>query len=687
MNRQRGILLGMILVQAAATAVLTETRLFPLLAGASACLAFFMPLSKTLSMRQRFYGLAALFLLLSLKMRLFPLDFPNRFSPFPNNYELNHVFAQGLLIVQIVMLAAHRFEQDRETPRLSWGWVAPLLGAVQLGAVTDFVSQSRLHHQASVLCTVLFTALFAAYIFSLTTTHTRFTTSYLRAAVSLGVLAAALLSGMAFASVAAPVILRLDVFFFQMMRPPVNSRGVGVPERSTLQSVTNARDANTLQVVLRIRAEGVPDYLRMSVSDRFDGRTWQSTASAVPMTSVQAPDTAPGDALEDHFFVLRPNRAAGPAQTTLWPATPMGRMATTLDTALLATRLPGIEADSHLAVKSDALLSGQPYRLFHGPVTHKDTPEDRLLENCLQVPDTLTPEARSICETVLAGKTSTEEKIRAVRDFFLKHFNYALGISLPPGADPVSHFLTERPPAHCEYFATAAALMLRTGGIPCRYVVGYAVSEKNTGGDYWLARNRDAHAWVEAWDAERGWIIVEATPPDGLPQTPSPGALALWWDVIKFRASVLMALIREHGVAFLALALAAIGNWLANSWAGRLLLALGLTTGLVYLIRHRPFRRKSVRLSDDEKHYARMTAAVDRMARQRGFYRKPHVTMTQFAQMLRTAEDAGPWHAAVAAWYETCAQVRFDGTPPKEGLHRLSQLRQAMAEIPKNSRS
>ena len=120
MNRQRGILLGMILVQAAATAVLTETRLFPLLAGASACLAFFMPLSKTLSMRQRFYGLAALFLLLSLKMRLFPLDFPNRFSPFPNNYELNHVFAQGLLIVQIVMLAAHRFEQDREVPRLSW---------------------------------------------------------------------------------------------------------------------------------------------------------------------------------------------------------------------------------------------------------------------------------------------------------------------------------------------------------------------------------------------------------------------------------------------------------------------------------------------------------------------------------------------------------------------------------------
>lgn len=79
-------------------------------------------------------------------------------------------------------------------------------------------------------------------------------------------------------------------------------------------------------------------------------------------------------------------------------------------------------------------------------------------------------------------------------------------------SQPLTHFLMYNPPATCEYFATAATMLLRDAGVPARYVTGYVVRTPN-GKQQWRARNRDAHAWVEAYDGEaRRWVTVEPTP-------------------------------------------------------------------------------------------------------------------------------------------------------------------------------
>ena len=59
----------------------------------------------------------------------------------------------------------------------------------------------------------------------------------------------------------------------------------------------------------------------------------------------------------------------------------------------------------------------------------------------------------------------------------------------------------------------SAVLLLRSLGVPARYVTGYVVDEYNSDTGRWLARNLDAHAWVEAYDdrAQR-WVAVESTP-------------------------------------------------------------------------------------------------------------------------------------------------------------------------------
>jgi hypothetical protein len=95
----------------------------------------------------------------------------------------------------------------------------------------------------------------------------------------------------------------------------------------------------------------------------------------------------------------------------------------------------------------------------------------------------------------------------------LKHYRYARTFSTPPvQEDPVSHFLTTSQTGHCELFASALALMLRTQGIPARIVIGFMGGRWEPYGNYYLLTPADAHAWVEVHFAQTGWVRYEATP-------------------------------------------------------------------------------------------------------------------------------------------------------------------------------
>nr|WP_269141945.1 transglutaminase-like domain-containing protein [Lientehia hominis] len=83
----------------------------------------------------------------------------------------------------------------------------------------------------------------------------------------------------------------------------------------------------------------------------------------------------------------------------------------------------------------------------------------------------------------------------------------------PEGKDFVQYFLTENHQGYCRHFASAAALLLRSAGVPARYVEGYAVSpEAETDEDGWVRLpDSSAHAWVEIYVSGMGWIPVETT--------------------------------------------------------------------------------------------------------------------------------------------------------------------------------
>jgi hypothetical protein len=98
----------------------------------------------------------------------------------------------------------------------------------------------------------------------------------------------------------------------------------------------------------------------------------------------------------------------------------------------------------------------------------------------------------------------------------------------PGFARNLGEFLVGSGAGHCEYFATALALLLRLQNVPCRLVGGYLAHEWDAGAAATVVRARDAHAWVEALLADGSWLTLDPTPPSSLlgPRTEA----ASWWD-------------------------------------------------------------------------------------------------------------------------------------------------------------
>jgi transglutaminase-like putative cysteine protease len=91
-------------------------------------------------------------------------------------------------------------------------------------------------------------------------------------------------------------------------------------------------------------------------------------------------------------------------------------------------------------------------------------------------------------------------------------FGYSLDNSVQDASiDPVEDFLFNRRAGHCEYFASALALMLRAVGIPSRLISGFKGGVLNSFSGDFEVQERHAHAWVEA-AVDGRWIVLDATP-------------------------------------------------------------------------------------------------------------------------------------------------------------------------------
>lgn len=284
----------------------------------------------------------------------------------------------------------------------------------------------------------------------------------------------------------------------------------------------------------------------------------------------------------------------------------------------------------------------------------------------------LGPRVADLARDVCRRSNTPQDKIRAVRAYFRNNYEYSLeAVEVPRGEDPLNHFLMTRHAAHCELFASGAVALLRLQGVPTRYVTGYRVLEPKE--DHWIARNRDAHAWAEAYDEQRQrWVIVEATPGFRDPTRDDSSGLDEQSGGLQ-----------GGGLAFAAENAGALAQW----WRSRpvlLKIAVSLLLGIgaaalvfVYLRRRQitPHGRAPTVADPEIRPWRRLLTRMDRRLKRNGLVRHRAETLHQFAARIRAlAGEEDIFLLASADWYAAYAGRRFrknESGPP--GLPALGR--------------
>jgi len=139
----------------------------------------------------------------------------------------------------------------------------------------------------------------------------------------------------------------------------------------------------------------------------------------------------------------------------------------------------------------------------------------------LALPKNLPPRVAALAKEIGAGKASRYDEALAV-EAYLRSFDYATDVpATPPGRDFVDYFLFDLKRGYCAYSATAMTVMLRTRGIPTRWVQGFVVEPGRPQVDVTF---NNAHAWVEAYFPGYGWAVFDPTPRFDLPDREAAAA-------------------------------------------------------------------------------------------------------------------------------------------------------------------
>jgi transglutaminase-like putative cysteine protease len=300
---------------------------------------------------------------------------------------------------------------------------------------------------------------------------------------------------------------------------PSNELTTGFSDRVQLGSIGTIQQSSAVVMHIKIDGDrtGAYDLKWRGVSlSEFDGRTWSTPHLRDRIT--------PQSNGEFHLNTRLSRAAPSPREQTIHYQVllePFGSNVFFLAPTALTLRgnYRAIAIDSGTAVFNlDLEHSVERYEAT-SLITRDDAPRvlservsPEMLAPDLRLPAMLDPRIPLLAEQVSASATDNYNKALAVENYLKTKFGYTLQLPRVPPHDPLANFLFERRQGHCEYFASAMAVMLRSLGIPSRVVNGFRSGEFNDVSSQYVVRASNAHSWVEAYFPDRGWISFDPTP-------------------------------------------------------------------------------------------------------------------------------------------------------------------------------
>jgi protein-glutamine gamma-glutamyltransferase len=376
---------------------------------------------------------------------------------------------------------------------------------------------------------------------------------------------------------------------------------VGFSDRMDLGALDGLLDSD--RRVLRVRG-GHVDYLRGAVFDLYESGAWAPSNASRRQTETR----------------LDANPGAGAVEISAI-APQLSRFFLPLEAAALRTAPSLVLVDELGAVRPGARHAQASARFLPAPRSSAGLAAPRPSD--LHIPRRLRRRLVALARRWTADAQGDAEKLRAIEQRLKRDYGYARSFGRQIGVDPVLDFLLSRKRGHCEYFASALALLGRAAGVPTRVVMGYRVSERSPFG-YFVVRERNAHSWVEAWLPGEGWSTRDATPLEAQPNN------------------------REQEGSYLGSSLDALGVAYADAteWLGERTLAqtsvawlFGCAVLAVIVARGVRRRGRQMQLADDEALLPFMLPLLATLDRE-GHPRRPDEPLERLAARLDDDEPA-----------------------------------------------
>ena len=489
----------------------------------------------------------------------------------------------------------------------------------------------------------------------------------------------------------------------------------GFSERVDLGMIGSVKEDP--QIVMRVELPDQPAaggerlYLRGMAFDHYNGRSWSAS-------SRQRRNLA---AVDDGTFVVR--SGVQRKQNALSEPLRQDILLEPLDTSVLfATPFAESVSGEFMSVQLDGMTGlhlpyASPSRIRYSVVSREprlSQPDQTsvldyaaaIRERYLQLPpgsDRIGELARRVADPVSA----THEKTTVVLAHLLSNYTYSLEADARRSDHPIDEFLFTRKTGYCEHYATAMVLMLRSIGIPARLVTGFLGTEWNEFGSYYTVRQRDAHAWVEVYYPQSGWITMDPTPSNPAAFTPSfwmgfqrlTESMRLHWDRLVIRYSgrdqlAAISSLRDGGAS----ARDAVGQWtsavaaasarLLQTWTEwtqtvhrsivwTLLVGFLVSVAcLMLFVSHRWLHRRSGDrpAAKTQQQIVQVYKKMLELAGRRGVQVTPSTTPTELARLMSQRWEAA--ETAVRRVTTLYCQARFGVRSPSS-----EELRQAAEDL------
>ncbi|MFD2256538.1 transglutaminase family protein [Luteolibacter algae] len=317
--------------------------------------------------------------------------------------------------------------------------------------------------------------------------------------------------------------------------PTVNKTAIG--------SLGQLKQSNEMHWrIIPAEGQSPPRLLRLTTYNRYKGTIWKNE---IPEAEISGEDDfreLSALALEEGepFFMLRREMLQSNLRSAL-PSFQIRGRAQTEDPLPLpgnASTLQNFDMDTPEINPLGTVVIYPKKSIIAGNVRWNDSesPDSPPWEQDLAVDDFESPGIQDIVEEIgLNDLPDAQSKIARLRQWFTREFQYTKYLTIHRARNyqdrpsAIETFLTTSKRGHCEYFATAATLLLRASGVPSRYCVGYSVQERDIARNQYVIRGIHAHAWTRVWNESRKeWVDFDPTPPLWLTVETSGGTESRW---------------------------------------------------------------------------------------------------------------------------------------------------------------